>query len=394
MKLITSLVVLGTVAAVASAQGVPPKPLKPVRSSFTELIAYNYAGYTPQQLWQMRNVEHNVNFDSYMRCFSDAWRQNGAEQQYNGYCSSSEVHWNAAQVPQCTSNSFSNVDIPSYIRQFWAAYDSYTVYQGIVEDPYYVTGVRFHRAKHSTQNRWIWYRVNDTALVYEQYYDGTQQSYIKLFPGGIVENPWLYTRDFRIPKCQNPYLALPTNPAPFKASVFSLQEVFDPQPMPPPEPMLADPEPMPATPEPYYYNATKYNGTYGYNRTNNTNGYNNTNNTNGYNNTNNSYGYNETYEHNNNYDYNTYPAENTPQYYGDAINEAKTQFKEYTKWVMENYDTNKDGFLDEKETKRLLEDAMKTAVNLDDVEVWLKRYDTNNDGRLSIQEVADALEEI
>jgi hypothetical protein len=97
MKLITSLVVLGTVAAVATAQGLPPKPLKPFRSSFTELIAYNYPGYTPQQLWQARNVEHNVKFDANLKCFTDAWRQNGVEQQYNGYCWSSEVHWNAAQ---------------------------------------------------------------------------------------------------------------------------------------------------------------------------------------------------------------------------------------------------------------------------------------------------------
>ena len=51
MKLITSLVILGTVTALASAQSLPPKPRMPIRTSFTELTAYNYAGYTPQQLW-------------------------------------------------------------------------------------------------------------------------------------------------------------------------------------------------------------------------------------------------------------------------------------------------------------------------------------------------------
>ena len=75
MKLTTTgIVILGTIAAVSYAQGLPPRPLKPLRSSFTELIAYNYPGYTPQQLWQARNIEHNVKFDANLRCFSDAWR--------------------------------------------------------------------------------------------------------------------------------------------------------------------------------------------------------------------------------------------------------------------------------------------------------------------------------
>ena len=74
MKFATSLVILGTVAAFASAQQLPPKPLKPLRSTFTELIAYNYPGYTPQQLWQFHDVEHNVKFDSYLGCFQDAWK--------------------------------------------------------------------------------------------------------------------------------------------------------------------------------------------------------------------------------------------------------------------------------------------------------------------------------
>ena len=51
MKLTSAFVVLGTVAALVSGQGLPPKPQRPMRSSFTELIAYNYPGYTPQQLW-------------------------------------------------------------------------------------------------------------------------------------------------------------------------------------------------------------------------------------------------------------------------------------------------------------------------------------------------------
>jgi hypothetical protein len=147
MKL-TSFVILGTVAALVAGQGLPPKPFKPLRTSFTELIAYNYPGYTPQQLWQGRNIEHNVKFDSYQGCFYDSWRQNGAEQQYNAWCQSKEAHWDITKNPQCSNNYYSTVNIPTYINSFWSAYDQYTVYQGIVEDPYYVTGIRYHRAKH------------------------------------------------------------------------------------------------------------------------------------------------------------------------------------------------------------------------------------------------------
>ena len=62
--------------------------------------------------------------------------------------------------------------------------------------------------KHVTQNRWIWYRTSDLALVYEQFFDGTQQSYVKLFENGLKENRFLMTPDFRIPKCTNPFLVM------------------------------------------------------------------------------------------------------------------------------------------------------------------------------------------
>jgi hypothetical protein len=59
---------------------------------------------------------------------------------------------------------------------------------------------------------------------------------------------------------------------------------------------------------------------------------------------------------------------------------------------MDNYDTNKDGVLNEKETKALLDDAMKINFKLEDVTVWINRFDFDNDGNLSIREVADALD--
>lgn len=83
------------------------------------------------------------------------------------------------------------------------------MYQGQFADPFQSTGLKYHRVKHSTQNRWIWFRTTDRAIVYEQFYDGTQNSWVKFFEGGIVENNFLFTSDFRIPKCANPFAGLP-----------------------------------------------------------------------------------------------------------------------------------------------------------------------------------------
>lgn len=76
------------------------------------------------------------------------------------------------------------------------------------------------------------------------------------------------------------------------------------------------------------------------------------------------------------------------------VKKNEDEFQTYTRWVMENYDVNKDGFLDEKETKKMLDDAMKMDVSISDVQVWLNRFDKNKDGKLSIEEIAVALEDI
>ncbi len=62
--------------------------------------------------------------------------------------------------------------------------------------------------KHATLNRWIWFRTSDLAIVYEQFYDGTKSSYVKYFEGGIKEDSMLFTSDFRVSKCSNPFLNL------------------------------------------------------------------------------------------------------------------------------------------------------------------------------------------
>ena len=131
------LVVAGTVALTA-AQSAIPKFTRPTRSSFNELVAYNLPGYTPQQLWSFRNVEHNVKFDSSLNCYYEAWKSNGIEQKYDSYCFSKEVHW-TVDNNSCSSGSKS-VSISSTVNSFWSAFNQFTKYEGIVSDPYYASG--------------------------------------------------------------------------------------------------------------------------------------------------------------------------------------------------------------------------------------------------------------
>lgn len=203
----------------AAAQVANPKWITPKQGRFVELTAYNLAGYTPQQLWGYRNVERTVKFDTGMNCMYEALKSNGNEQKYDSYCWNKVVHWDVSKYPQCTSGSES-LSIPNIIQSFWSYYDKYTVYQGQVDDPYYQTGLKYHRYQHSSQNKWVWFRTTDRAIVYEQYYDGTVNSWIKFFEGGIVEDKYLFTSDFRIPRCSNPFVALPASKTPV-ASFFS-----------------------------------------------------------------------------------------------------------------------------------------------------------------------------
>lgn len=209
MKAIALLSVIG----LAAAQSVNPKWITPKQGRFVELTAYNYAGYTPQQLWGYRNVERIVKFDTNMNCISEAWKNNGIDQKQDSYCWNKEVHWDLNKSPQCSSGS-KTISVPNLIQNLWSYYQQFTVYQGQVDDPYYQTGLKYHRYKHSTQNRWVWFRTTDKAIVYEQYYDGTVNSWVKYFEGGIIEDKYLFTSDFRIAKCVNPFVALPEVKAP------------------------------------------------------------------------------------------------------------------------------------------------------------------------------------
>ena len=91
MRAQTLLVLIG-VAAVA-AQSATPKWITPSRSSYVELTAYNYPGYTTQQLWGYRNVERIVKFDTNLDCVYEGFKSNGVENKYDAYCWSKDVHW-------------------------------------------------------------------------------------------------------------------------------------------------------------------------------------------------------------------------------------------------------------------------------------------------------------
>lgn len=217
------VLLLAGVVSFAVAQSVVPKWIAPTKASYTELTAYNLAGYTTRQLWDYRNVERNIKFDTTMNCYYEAFKSNGVEQQYDAYCWSKEVHWKANTYPQCTQAA-RTVYVSDSVKSLWAYYEQFTVYQGQVADPFLGTATQYYRSKHATQNRWIWFRTSDKAIVFEQYYDGTQQSWIKYFEGGIVTNNFLFTSDFRIPKCSNPFLAAP---AMQNAPAFSLLAAND-----------------------------------------------------------------------------------------------------------------------------------------------------------------------
>jgi hypothetical protein len=79
------LTIMGAVS-LAAGQLANPKWLTPSKSSFVELTAYNLPGYTAKQLWDYRNVEKIVKFDTSLDCVFEGYKSNGIEQQYDAYC--------------------------------------------------------------------------------------------------------------------------------------------------------------------------------------------------------------------------------------------------------------------------------------------------------------------
>ena len=94
------------------------------------------------------------------------------------------------------------------VSDFWSQYDLFTDYLGVKKDKFdpnaSAANVTYHVVKHASEQRKIWFRTNDTVIVYEEYEDGgATRSWVKWFDGGIKEDRWLYLTSFKIPRCPN-----------------------------------------------------------------------------------------------------------------------------------------------------------------------------------------------
>ena len=73
------------------------------------------------------------------------------------------------------------------------------------------------------------------------------------------------------------------------------------------------------------------------------------------------------------------------------------KLKQYAKWVLDNYDTNKDGQLDETEARKLWNDIAsydytgEIIAQVGQIQAWISKFDTNKNGKLTIGELYTAL---
>jgi EF-hand domain pair len=80
--------------------------------------------------------------------------------------------------------------------------------------------------------------------------------------------------------------------------------------------------------------------------------------------------------------------------------ETDKKLQQYAKWVLDNYDFNKDGTLDENEAKKLWNDIAtydysgEILAQVGQVQQWIARFDTNRDGKLTLGELLNALNQI
>lgn len=88
-------------------------------------------------------------------------------------------------------------------------------------------------------------------------------------------------------------------------------------------------------------------------------------------------------------DYNIAPPHREEWYESEVV-------KQTVQLIMDQYDANKDGKLDQSEVEKMLDEAMNykwinTEMKVKEVKTWFDKYDQNKDGLLSIKELADAL---
>ena len=91
----------------------------------------------------------------------------------------------------------------------------------------------------------------------------------------------------------------------------------------------------------------------------------------------------------------THHAKNNTRVYKESAEEKK--IKQYAKWVLDNYDTNKDGQLDESEARKLWNDIAsydytgEIIAQVGQIQAWISKFDTNKNGKLTIGELYTAL---
>ncbi len=92
------------------------------------------------------------------------------------------------------------MNISSLASDFWADYENFTEYRGIVKDKFnQKSNMTYHFVKNSKEKRKLWYRTTDLAIVYEEFEgfaNSDQSGWVKVYEGGIVENRWMYTGNF------------------------------------------------------------------------------------------------------------------------------------------------------------------------------------------------------
>jgi len=98
-----------------------------------------------------------------------------------------------------------------------------------------------------------------------------------------------------------------------------------------------------------------------------------------------------------------YNSTNSTIHHVRAVNSTKTEsaeekkLKQYAKWVLDNYDTNKDGQLDESEAQKLWNDIAtydysgELIAQVGQIQAWISKFDTNKNGKLTIGELYMAL---
>ena len=80
--------------------------------------------------------------------------------------------------------------------------------------------------------------------------------------------------------------------------------------------------------------------------------------------------------------------------------EEDRKLKEYTNWILKNYDINNDGELDDNEVQRLWSDIAnydysgEIIAQVGQVQAWIAKYDTNRNGKLTLGELMEALNHI